>query len=196
MAFELETTMRDKGKSLDVARAVARRASASWSRVRQQQPLGLGHAVWCARDIVGDEPFAVLLPDDLMVGKPGCLDADGRGLGEASAATSSRARGSAATSETAQLRRHRRPGADDGALTEVRGLVEKPTPGSAPSNLMRHRPLHPPARGHARARRAGDRRGRRDPADRRDGQADRQAAVPRAHGSMASATIAATRPAS
>ena len=41
--------------------------------VRQQQPLGLGHAVWCARHIVGDEPFAVLLPDDLMVGKPGCL---------------------------------------------------------------------------------------------------------------------------
>ena len=41
--------------------------------VRQQQPLGLGHAVWCARHIVGDEPFAVLLPDDLMVGKPGAL---------------------------------------------------------------------------------------------------------------------------
>ena len=41
--------------------------------VRQQQPLGLGHAVWCARHIVGDEPFAVLLPDELMVGKPNCL---------------------------------------------------------------------------------------------------------------------------
>ena len=41
--------------------------------VRQQQPLGLGHAVWCARDIVGDEPFAVLLPDELMFGKPDCL---------------------------------------------------------------------------------------------------------------------------
>ena len=41
--------------------------------VRQQQPLGLGHAVWCAREIVGDEPFAVILPDDLMVGTPGCL---------------------------------------------------------------------------------------------------------------------------
>ena len=41
--------------------------------VRQQQPLGLGHAVWCARDIIGDEPFAVLLPDDLMAGTPGAL---------------------------------------------------------------------------------------------------------------------------
>ena len=41
--------------------------------VRQQEPLGLGHAVWCAREIVGDEPFAVLLPDELMVGKPGFL---------------------------------------------------------------------------------------------------------------------------
>ncbi|NWP01252.1 UTP--glucose-1-phosphate uridylyltransferase, partial [Escherichia coli] len=41
--------------------------------VRQQEPMGLGHAVWCARDIVGDEPFAVLLADDFMLGKPGCL---------------------------------------------------------------------------------------------------------------------------
>ena len=52
------------------ARTVECRASARSSRVRQQQPLGLGHAVWCARDIVGDEPFAVLLPDELMCGKP------------------------------------------------------------------------------------------------------------------------------
>src|SRR3546814_2768250 len=41
--------------------------------VRQQEPLGLGHAVWCARRLAGDEPFALLLPDDLMVGEPGCL---------------------------------------------------------------------------------------------------------------------------
>src|SRR5690606_40051042 len=41
--------------------------------VRQQVPLGLGHAIWCARAIVGDEPFAILLPDELMVGQPGCL---------------------------------------------------------------------------------------------------------------------------
>ena len=48
--------------------------------IRQQQPLGLGHAVWCARHFVGNEPFAVLLPDDLMVGKPGALSPDDQGL--------------------------------------------------------------------------------------------------------------------
>src|SRR5881275_1736193 len=71
-AFELEATMRAKGKSLDVLEPSNARFGEIVS-VRQQQPLGLGHAVWCARDIVGDEPFAVLLPDDLMAGKPGAL---------------------------------------------------------------------------------------------------------------------------
>src|SRR4249919_4173296 len=71
-AYELEATLKGKGKSLDVLEP----SNASFGEVvtvRQQQPLGLGHAVWCARHIVGDEPFAVLLPDDLMVGKPGAL---------------------------------------------------------------------------------------------------------------------------
>jgi len=71
-AFELETTMREKGKSLDVLEPSNARFGEIVT-VRQQQPLGLGHAVWCARDIVGDEPFAVLLPDELMWGNPGCL---------------------------------------------------------------------------------------------------------------------------
>src|SRR3954452_9909886 len=71
-AFELETVMREKGKSLDVLEPSNARFGEVVS-VRQQQPLGLGHAVWCARHIVGDEPFAVLLPDELMVGQPGCL---------------------------------------------------------------------------------------------------------------------------
>src|SRR5205807_7135599 len=71
-AFELETTMRENGKSLDSLELSSARFGEIVS-VRQQQPLGLGHAVWCARDIVGDEPFAVLLPDDLMFGKPNCL---------------------------------------------------------------------------------------------------------------------------
>src|SRR4051794_11592942 len=66
MAFELETTMRGKGKNLD-ALQFSRAGFGEIVTVRQQQPLGLGHAIWCARDIVGDEPFAVLLPDDLMV---------------------------------------------------------------------------------------------------------------------------------
>src|SRR3546814_900455 len=66
IAFELETTMRGNAKSLD-ALDPARAGFGEILTVRQQRPLGLGHAVWCARHIVGDEPFAVLLPDDLMV---------------------------------------------------------------------------------------------------------------------------------
>ena len=72
MSFELEAMMEKAGKSLEPL-APARADSGEIVSVRQQQPLGLGHAVWCARHIVGDEPFAVLLPDDLMVGKPGAL---------------------------------------------------------------------------------------------------------------------------
>ncbi len=72
MAFELETSMRAKGKSLE-ALEPSRSRYGEVVAVRQQQPLGLGHAVWCARHIVGHEPFAVLLPDDLMVGAPGAL---------------------------------------------------------------------------------------------------------------------------
>ena len=69
-ATELEAVMREKGKSLDVLEP-SRARFGEIVTVRQQQPLGLGHAVWCARHIVGDEPFAVLLPDDLMA--PGAL---------------------------------------------------------------------------------------------------------------------------
>src|SRR5687767_10157110 len=72
MSFELEAVMERAGKSLDPL-IPSRTSYGEIVSVRQQQPLGLGHAVWCARHIVGDEPFAVLLPDDLMVGKPGAL---------------------------------------------------------------------------------------------------------------------------
>jgi UTP--glucose-1-phosphate uridylyltransferase len=101
--------------------------------VRQQQPLGLGHAVWCARDIVGDEPFAVLLPDELMTGQPGCLaqmvEAYEQVGGNIVAALEVPA------SETYKYGVVD-PGATDGRLTEIKGLVEKPPQGSAPSNLM------------------------------------------------------------
>jgi UTP--glucose-1-phosphate uridylyltransferase len=72
IGFELEATMRGRGKSLEKLDAT-RTGFGEIASVRQQQPLGLGHAVWCARHIVGDEPFAVLLPDDLMAGTPGAL---------------------------------------------------------------------------------------------------------------------------
>ena len=71
-AFELEETMARRGKSLSALDGT-RSSPGDISIVRQQDPLGLGHAVWCARRLIGDEPFAVLLPDDLMVGEPGCL---------------------------------------------------------------------------------------------------------------------------
>jgi UTP--glucose-1-phosphate uridylyltransferase len=131
VAFELETTMRDAGKNLD-ALEPARTDFGEIVAVRQQEPLGLGHAVWCARDIVGDEPFAVLLPDDLMAGTPGALkqmvDAWAKVGGnmlctEEVAADKTRSYGVIA------------PGKVEGPLTEVLGLVEKPEPQDAPSRL-------------------------------------------------------------
>jgi UTP--glucose-1-phosphate uridylyltransferase len=131
-AFELEATLKGKNKSLEVLEP----SNASFGEVvtvRQQQPLGLGHAVWCARHIVGDEPFAVLLPDELMYGTPNCLaqmvEAYEKVGGNIVAAL-----------EVSDDQTHQYgvvdPGATDGRLTEIRGLVEKPAPGTAPSNLM------------------------------------------------------------
>src|ERR1051326_6221725 len=73
-AFELETTLRERGRTalLDELHEWLP-APGHVAYTRQQRPLGLGHAVWCARHLVGDEPFAVLLVDDLMVGDPPCL---------------------------------------------------------------------------------------------------------------------------
>jgi UTP--glucose-1-phosphate uridylyltransferase len=131
IAYELEATMRARGKPL-AALDITRFPPGAIASVRQQEPLGLGHAVWCARDIVGDEPFAVLLPDDLMVGAPGCLaqmvEAYRRVGGNIICAQEvPRERTSSYGIVT--------PGARDGSLTEVRGLVEKPKPDEAPSTL-------------------------------------------------------------
>ena len=101
------------------------------SYTRQQEPLGLGHAVWCARNFVGDEPFAVLLADDLILAKPGCLKQmvePHRG----SAATSSRSRKCRPSRPPV---RHPRRRARRGTLVRARALVEKPTPEVAPSTL-------------------------------------------------------------
>ncbi|MEG3164802.1 UTP--glucose-1-phosphate uridylyltransferase GalU [Sphingomonas sp. PB2P19] len=132
IAYELEDTMRARGKSLAPISGI-RMQPGSPVYVRQQEPLGLGHAVWCARDIVGDEPFAVLLPDELMVGTPGFLaqmvaayDRVGGNLVGALAVPD------AETDKYGVIS----PGRRDGALTEVTALVEKPARGTAPSNLM------------------------------------------------------------
>ena len=72
--FELEETLRSRGKTAELELLKNDLPSAGQtSFTRQQEPLGLGHAVWCARDIVGDEPFALVLPDMLIQAKPGCL---------------------------------------------------------------------------------------------------------------------------
>ena len=131
MSFELETTMRAKGKSLK-ALDLARTNFGELISVRQQQPLGLGHAVWCARHVVGDEPFAVLLPDDLMAGTPGALkqmveayeQVGGNILCAEEVAADRTASYGIVT-----------PGDRRGRLTDVRGLVEKPDPEVAPSRL-------------------------------------------------------------
>ena len=130
-AFELETTMAAAGKSLDRLEP-SNAGFGELVTVRQQQPLGLGHAVWCAREIVGDEPFAVLLPDDLMVGRPGCL--------AQLVAAYEKTGGNIVCAQEVPAERTASygiitPGARDGRLTEVKGLVEKPQPEAAPSNL-------------------------------------------------------------
>jgi len=73
-SFELEETLRKRGREADLARLQdALVNSGDLVFVRQQEPLGLGHAVWCARHIVGDEPFAVMLPDDIVMSDPPCI---------------------------------------------------------------------------------------------------------------------------
>lgn len=130
-AFELEAVMREKGKSLDVLGPSTARFGEIVT-VRQQEPLGLGHAVWCARDIVGDEPFAALLPDDLMAGKPGALK-------QMVDAWEQVGGNMLATEEVPAEKTNAygiiTPGETNDALTEVCGLVEKPDPAEAPSRL-------------------------------------------------------------
>jgi len=132
LAFELETTMKARGKSLDILESTRTRPGSVVS-VRQQEPLGLGHAVWCAKDIVGDEPFAVLLPDEVMVGRPNCLAQMVTAYEEVGGNV-------VAALEVPPEETHKYgvidPGQRRGPLTEITGLVEKPAQGTAPSNLM------------------------------------------------------------
>jgi UTP--glucose-1-phosphate uridylyltransferase len=136
MAFELETTLKDRAKDMAVL-APTRLAPGNLVTVRQQVPLGLGHAIWCARAIVGDEPFAVFLPDELMIGA-----ADGSGGCMTQMVEAYNAVGGNLISvlEVPQADVSSYgvidPGAAHGALTEVRGLVEKPRVEDAPSNLI------------------------------------------------------------
>ncbi len=133
IAFELERTMSDRGKDLSVLEPT-RLGPGQCAYVRQQEPLGLGHAIWCARDIVGDEPFAIFLPDEFMHGSPGCM---------AQMAEQYQETGGNMIS-VLEIPREQvssygviKPGKRAKApLTEVIGLVEKPAVEEAPSNLI------------------------------------------------------------
>jgi UTP--glucose-1-phosphate uridylyltransferase len=133
IAFELEATLRARGKqdALDMLAASATEPG-SITTVRQQVPLGLGHAIWCARAFIGDDPFAILLPDDLVLSETPCLEQLARAYEETGGNV-------VAVTEVPPEQTNRygilRIGLDDGRLVEVTGLVEKPAPADAPSNL-------------------------------------------------------------
>ncbi len=132
-SFELEQTLRERKKWESLEAVLACKPSLGTVYfTRQQKPLGLGHAVWCARHFVGDEPFAVLLADDLILSDPGCL---GRMI-EVYEATG----GNLVAVENVPREQTDRYGildvvSDDGALAKAKGLVEKPDPASTPSTL-------------------------------------------------------------
>ena len=135
VAYELETTMAERGKDLGVLGST-RATPGSIITVRQQVPMGLGHAVWCARAIVGDEPFAIFLPDELMIGEPG-----GAGCMKQMVDAYEKTGGNLVSvlevpHEEVSSYGVIDPGTVDGNLTEVKGLVEKPAVADAPSNKI------------------------------------------------------------
>ncbi|MFC0588659.1 UTP--glucose-1-phosphate uridylyltransferase GalU [Novosphingobium aquiterrae] len=131
-AYELEATMTERDKSLAVLEPT-RVLPGNLVTVRQQVPLGLGHAIWCARAIVGDEPFAIFLPDELMIGQPGCMKQMVDAYNETGGNLISVLE---VPEDEVSSYGVIAPGARNGALTEVLGLVEKPKRADAPSNLI------------------------------------------------------------
>lgn len=132
-AYELEATMSGRGKDLSILDAT-RLHPGNLVTVRQQVPLGLGHAIWCARAIVGDEPFAIFLPDELMIGTPGCMKQMVEAYNEVGGNLISVLE---VPEEEVSSYGVIAPGAQVSAsLTEVTGLVEKPKREDAPSNLI------------------------------------------------------------
>ncbi len=133
IAFELEATLteRNKSEALKLLRSEAM-PPGSITTVRQQVPLGLGHAIWCARAFIGDDPFAILLPDDLVLSKTPCL----KQLADVYHETGGNV---VAVAEVPHEQTNRygilKIGETHGNRVEVKGLVEKPAPEDAPSNL-------------------------------------------------------------
>jgi len=132
-AFELERTMADRGKDLSVLEPT-RILPGNLVTVRQQVPMGLGHAIWCARAIVGDEPFAIFLPDELMIGTPGCMKEMVEAYNEVGGNLISVLE---VPEDEVSSYGVIAPGKRiSPTLTQVTGLVEKPKREEAPSNLI------------------------------------------------------------
>lgn len=132
--FELYDTLERRGKTTQLERLKSMQPGAGQtSFTRQQEPLGLGHAVWCARDLVGDEPFALLLPDMIMETEKSCLK-------EMVALYGQTGSNVIAVQECDPSEAHKYgivgKGADVHSGFEITGMVEKPAPGTAPSNLF------------------------------------------------------------
>lgn len=133
VSYELERTLETRGKKEALAeiRSLGLRPG-QVSYTRQMEPLGLGHAVWCARSFIGDEPVAVLLPDDLVLSQTPCLSQ--------LVAAHEETGGSVVAVVEVPEKHTERYGIldvenDDGRLASIRGLVEKPKPSEAPSRL-------------------------------------------------------------
>ncbi|WBU30763.1 UTP--glucose-1-phosphate uridylyltransferase GalU [Rhodopseudomonas palustris] len=133
--FELDVTLEKRNKKNEMEILARDQPEAgAMSFTRQQAPHGLGHAVWCARDIVGNEPFAVVLPDELVLNTPGCL----KQMIQAAEKLGDKAN-VIAVEEVPADKTHQYGicgvGKRDGKMFEIDGMVEKPAPGTAPSNL-------------------------------------------------------------
>lgn len=131
-AFELEQTLEERGrtKELELIRKFPEPSHIQYTR--QQKALGLGHAIWCAKDFVHDEPFAVILPDDLVLAKTGCLsqmmdayqDVGGNVVAVCDVPREQTQKYGILDVES-----------DDGRIAKAKGVVEKPKPEDAPSTL-------------------------------------------------------------
>ena len=133
MAYELEDTLARRGKQAALDSLMADLPAAGMtSFTRQQAPLGLGHAVWCARDIVGDEPFALLLPDMLHLSQEPCLKSMIDAYDEVGGNHIN-----VAPVPDDQTHQYGIVGVEDetASYSAINVMVEKPAPGTAPSNL-------------------------------------------------------------
>jgi UTP--glucose-1-phosphate uridylyltransferase len=133
---ELEDTLRARGKTAELEQLESDLPGAgNTSFTRQQTPLGLGHAVWCARELVGNEPFALILPDMLIKAKQGCLAQMIEAYAELGEGASL-----IALEEVPDDQTHQYGvvglGARKGKAFEITGMVEKPPRGTAPSNMI------------------------------------------------------------